>query len=70
MKTHPEQFPELLKYFRLMRAITQTQLGQTVGLESSLISHFEAGRRSPSLMSLCRLSDALSVSIDALVGRK
>ena len=35
----------------------------------STISHFETGRRVPSLATLCRLADALSESSDWLLGR-
>jgi transcriptional regulator with XRE-family HTH domain len=39
-------------------------------LKPSAVSHFETGRRSPSLGNLIRLADALDVSLDVLCLRR
>lgn len=49
---------------------TQYDLAQKTGLLPSAISHFESGRRMPTLANLLRLADALDVSADYILGRK
>jgi len=62
-------FAERLRAERERRQLTQTEVAKRCGLEPSAISHFETGRRSPSFANLKRLADALSVTIDYLLGR-
>lgn len=50
--------------------LTQAQLAQLTGLKQSAIAHFEASRREPSARNLKRLSIALRVSADTLLGIK
>lgn len=50
--------------------MSQADLAEKAGMQSSAISHFEAGRRSPSFDNLKRLADALNVTIDFLLGRQ
>lgn len=54
---------------RELRGLTQAQLGARAGIAPAAISHFETGQRVPSLESLVKLADALSCSIDVLLGR-
>ena len=49
--------------------MSQAELAERAGLQASAISHFENGRRSPSFDNLKKLADALSVSIDYMLGR-
>jgi len=49
---------------------SQAQLARYAGLEPSAISHFETGRRTPSIANLIKLADALTVTTDTLLGRK
>ena len=65
----PSDFSERLREAREKKDLTQSQLAEISGLQSSAISHFEAGRRSPSFDNLKRIADALGVSIDYLLGR-
>jgi transcriptional regulator with XRE-family HTH domain len=65
----PSDFTERLRQAREKKELTQSQLAERAGLQSSAISHFEAGRRSPSFDNLKRLADALGVTIDYLIGR-
>ena len=58
-----------MRQARESRNITQAQLAEMTGLMPSAVSHFEAGRRAPSVENLWRLADALGMSIDELVGR-
>jgi transcriptional regulator with XRE-family HTH domain len=54
---------------RERRAMKQVELAQRAGLQPSAISQFENGQREPSPENLCRLADALGVTVDYLLGR-
>jgi transcriptional regulator with XRE-family HTH domain len=58
-----------LQTLRDLRKLTQAELGARAGIAAASISHFETGQRAPSLDSLVKLADALSISVDALLGR-
>lgn len=62
-------FSDRLKAVRESRGYSQAELAKKAGLQATAISHFETGSRSPSFDNLRRLSDALSVSADYLMGR-
>ncbi len=62
-------FPGRLKTARDLRGLSQDQLAERSGLQSSAISHFETGGRKPSFDNLKRLADALGISTDYLLGR-
>lgn len=57
-----------LTFWRLMRGIRQRDLADQIGINDTLLSHFEAGRRSIPDDVLMRLSAALNVPPVALVG--
>lgn len=61
---------ERLRSARDLRALSQSDVASRAGLQPSHISHFEAGRRTPSVDNLHRLADALRVSTDYLLGRE
>jgi transcriptional regulator with XRE-family HTH domain len=65
-----KNFPDILRKMRESKKLSQTELAEKTGFQPSAISHFETGRRSPSFDNLKRLADALSVSIDFLLGRE
>jgi len=50
--------------------LSGTELGRRVGASQPVVSRWLTGSRLPELHSLCRLSDALGTSLDALCGRK
>ena len=52
-----------------MRALSQLELGERALLQQAAVSHYESGARRPSLRNLRRLSEALEVTTDYLVGR-
>ncbi len=62
-------FSERLKAARERRGLSQSELASRSGLQPSAISHFETGNRSPSFENLKKLSDALNVTTDYLLGR-
>jgi transcriptional regulator with XRE-family HTH domain len=66
----PENFGDRLRKVRESKGLNQAQLAEKSGLQPSAVSHFEMGRRSPSFDNLKRLADALSVTIDYLLGRQ
>ena len=49
--------------------MSQDELAKKTTLQPSAISHFETGARKPSFDNLKRLSDALEVTADYLLGR-
>lgn len=58
-----------IKKYRIQKNITQEQLGQLVGVTTQAVSKWERGG-TPDAEILPALSQVLSVSIDALFGRK
>ena len=52
-----------LKRIRKSRHLSQVQLYVKSGVSQSVISDYESGNRNPSLLSLYRLSQALSCSV-------
>ena len=64
-----EIFPLRLRNAREMRELSQLDLAERAQLQQAAVSHYESGTRRPSLRNLRRLSDALEVTTDYLVGR-
>lgn len=58
-----------LRASRKARALSQSALAELADLQPSAVSHFETGRRVPSVDNLRLLADALCVSADYLLGR-
>lgn len=69
MTDNLRDFGNRVKESRLAGGWTQHQLAELSGLQESWISHFEVGRRRPSVGNLLKLCDALDVSADFLLGR-
>ncbi len=59
----------LIREARERRGMKQVELAQRSGLQPSAISQFETGQREPSPENLCKLADALGVTVDYLLGR-
>jgi transcriptional regulator with XRE-family HTH domain len=64
-----EVFPKRLREVREKRQLTQADLAKKARLQPTAISHFERGIRTPSYNNFRRLTDALNVSADYLMGR-
>lgn len=64
-----EIFKDRLRSAREMRALSQAELAIKAKLPASSIAHFEGGNRKPSFDNLRKLSDALAVTTDYLLGR-
>lgn len=70
MPSTPTEFGRRLKQVRELRGQTQAELAERAGLTPVQISHFETGvKPRGSAITLVKLADALSVSIDFLLGR-
>lgn len=62
-------FGENLRRLRKARRISQERFAASVGATQRSISHYERGESQPTLECLCRIADALDVSVDELLGR-
>lgn len=62
-------FSERIKELRLEKSLTQTQLGEIIGVKHFSIYSYEKGRACPEMKGLVALADYFEVSIDYLTGR-
>jgi transcriptional regulator with XRE-family HTH domain len=60
---------ERLKFCRLAREMTQTQLEEITGVSHGTISAYELDKYEPTLFGICCLADALDIPLDFLAGR-
>lgn len=60
---------ERLRELRLQRGMTQTQVGDLIGVSCVTVGRYEAGEREPSNAKISALADYFGVSIDYLIGR-
>ena len=67
-KSKKESFPQRLKRARAMENWKQNELSYHAGINPSIIAHFEMGSRKPSFENLKRISKALNVTSDYLLG--
>lgn len=59
---------DLIRTARERAGITQADLGKALGLSNgTAVSHWESGRREPSLTNLRAIAEALGVSAKSLV---
>lgn len=63
-------FSERLKELRLKKGLTQTELGEKVGVKQNTFTNWENGKRELSFENLIKLADLLEVSLDWLFGRE
>ena len=61
-------FGDRLRKLRKERKLTQKELATLIGVKNSVISFYEVGDRMPSLEALIKLSKALRISTDVLLG--
>ena len=58
-----------IKELRKERALTQRELGELSGMSGQMIRNYESGYRTPKIENLQKIADALSVSIEDLMGK-
>lgn len=61
MNLSTRKFAKNLYVWRTQRKMTQEALAQACGIRNTHISHFERGRRSPSLKNFAKLCNALNI---------
>ena len=64
----PDGFPERLKRIRKSRGLTQSQLGEIIGIATCLVSEYERGVHLPRIDTLEWFCQALNVSSKDLLG--
>ena len=60
-------FSQALSRLRREKGVSQRQAAQALEVSQALLSHYENGRREPSLAMLERMSDYFDVSIHYLI---
>lgn len=63
-------FNENLKLLLIEKGLKQADLCRLTGIQTSLMSEYLSGRKSPAIGNAILIADALDVSLDTLVGRK
>lgn len=56
-----------LKNIRIQKKLSQQKVAMELNISREALSHYENGRREPSLSMLIRMSDYFNVSIDYLI---
>jgi transcriptional regulator with XRE-family HTH domain len=64
-----ESLGDRLRRFRKAKGLTQTELGEIVGISQRLMTYYETQGGKPSADLLARFAEALDVSTDVLLGR-
>ena len=59
-----------IKDTKKRKKLTQKELAEQIGISQKSYSHWETGKKEPSLENLIKLADLLEVSIDWLFGRE
>ena len=60
-------FHDRLRAIRLERGLTQQQLADAIGVTKSTMAKYDRGALEPNLTNVCRIADALNVSLDYLI---
>lgn len=70
-RQRPERLAEKLKQIRLTLGLSQSEMLRRLGVEELItytkISHYELGRREPSLLVLSKYAEAAGVCTDILI---
>ncbi len=62
------EFPKRLRALRKDKKLTQTELGEAMGVQQATIAKWESGERTPFIEYFIGLAKYFNVSIDFLVG--
>lgn len=63
-------FRENIKLLLESNGLKQADLCRITGIQTSLMSEYLAGKKSPTIRNAILISDALNVTLDALVGKE
>ena len=63
-----DTFGKRIMMVRKQRAITQQQLGESIGVDKRVISKYEKDQTVPSVLVAKDIAGALDVSLDFLIG--
>ncbi len=58
-----------IRYYRLLRKMSQETLAQSIGIQKMAISNYENGKRTPDYGTIRKLSSALDVSLSKLMAQ-
>lgn len=61
-------FPKRLKYLRTKKKISQTEMGELLGISRQAYGKYESGASEPDQKTMIKLSAYFGVTIDYLVG--
>ena len=61
---------ENIRDIRKLRGLNQDQLAELACLNRVTVAKYESGKVEPGAKALCRIADALEVSVDTLLGRE
>ena len=62
------QFGKNVRKLRARKRISQSQMAESMGLDKTLISHYERGARIPNYRRLAELANFFGVSVSSLLG--
>ena len=63
-----ENFNENLRHAREQKGLSQKDVAEKIGVANSTYSLYESGNREPNVQTIKKISDALNVSADDLLG--
>lgn len=63
-------FSQNLKSLLIERHLRQADLCRMTGIQTSLMSEYISGKKSPTIGNAILMADALDISLDTLVGRR
>jgi len=62
------EFGEKIKKARKKSGLTQSQLGDKLGVSASMLAQYETGKRNPKIETLLKISEAIGIPLDELIG--
>lgn len=63
-----EAIGQRIRAHRKLNNLTQSQLAEMIGRSTAFIGHIERGTRTMSIETLCKLSEALHITTDCILG--
>jgi transcriptional regulator with XRE-family HTH domain len=64
------KFPEILKSLRKANQLSVRKAAKRFGISPSLLQRYESGEVMPGMGNMEKISDAIGVSVDTLMGRR